>query len=363
MRPLLVIDAAGDVVLADVDSAARYRFDAAPIAGRPVAGPGPHPARTAVWSAAGNWTAWTSIAGAPDGSAELRIHDEGEQENRVLAAAVDATHLAPSPCGRFLAHRCDGPLGLELAVSDVRTGALRILERGRSLSWAWAPDSTAVVVQVDGRVALVPLDGGAAVVLAEDVAPLGVPAWMADGSVCFAAGGSVLRCGVDGRARPVAPHAGAGRFLPDPSGRRLALLDPTGSGRGLTVLDLLTGDADALSDAAVAGCSWSPQGRRLAVLERLGDGRLRWLVAGGSTPVRLAPFVPGGRWEADVLSSFEQHAASHAVWSADGRFLVAVVCDADGSESVLVQTVDGAGASTAEPGAVPGARLAWWAED
>ena len=366
MRCLLVIDPAGRVVLGDVDTGARIVVGndsgAAPpgLAGR---------ARTAVWSAAGQWTAWSVDAGddgdtdahsagaaeSAEAVQEVRIHHEASNLTEVIAASVTAFYLCPSPCGRFLSHLSPGPLGLELAVSDVRTGELRIIERGQPMFWSWSPDSSQIAVHVQDRVLVASLDGGETRELTDRASSFVAPWWMPDGSVVVVADGELVSHGTDGTVTPIGA-AGARRFALDSEGRRLAFVGMSDDGPALVVLDLLTGERRVVSTERTAGFFWSPDGVRLAALVLAGSGQLQWIVFDGEHLARLAPFRPGPAWLREVLPFFEQYAQSHAVWSADGSQLVAAAVDADGSTEALVQSVDSA---TTER--LPGARLAWWA--
>jgi TolB protein len=357
MRRLLLVDPGDGAVLSDLDDGTRVRLG-------PSRGPGPaERTRTAVWSAAGRWAAWAvesgEARGVPEGDEvqEVRLFPPGADEPRVLASALTAFYLNPSPCGRYLSHLSPGPLGLELAVSDVASGELRVIERGQPLFWSWSPDASRLAVHVGDRVLVASREDGTGQLLTDDAGSFMAPWWTPDGSVVFASADRIVSHAADGAVTEVARHPGVGRFSLDPDGRRLAFVDIIEEVPSLVVLDLLTGERDVVAPEPTAGFFWSPEGRRLAALVLAGPGQLQWLVSDGKQVTRLAPFRPCPDWLQEVLPFFEQYAQSHAVWSADGGQLVATALGADGSPEAVVQTVDGPTVR------LPGARLAWWAAD
>jgi len=353
-------------VVGDLDSGARFAFDDFPTAG---AAPGRRTARTAAWSAAGQWTAW-ALTGDDDADpgpgersepselGEIRLHLEDTDTNRIVARALTAFYLCPSPCGRYLSHLSPGPLGLELAITDLRTGALQIAERGQPLFWSWSPDARRVAVHVADRVLIVPVDGGTPETVSDAAGSFIVPWWRPDGSVVFVEGDRLVTFGPDATTTGLGVAAGTGRFALDPDGRRVAVLHTDGERSSLVVSDLLTGERDTVTDEPTAGFFWSPDARRLAAVVPGGSGRLQWIVSDGRTVERLAPFRPSILWLRDVLPFFEQYTQSHAQWSADSRCLVAPAVDVTGSTLAIVQAVGGA--NTVEH--LSGARLAWWAD-
>ncbi len=351
MRRLLLVDHGDGAALHDLEGGTRVRLGGDP----------PTPTRTAVWSPARRWAAvaiYPAHGDPGDGDGEVRLVSEGPDGTAVLASALTAFYLSASPCGRYLSHLSPGPLGLELGVSDIATGELRVVERGQPLFWSWSPDSSRLAVHVADRVVVAPVDDGPVTVLTEAAGSFLAPWWTPDGSVLAASDDEITSHGPDGTVTTIAPHPGVGRFALDPDGRRLAFVDVVERTPSLVVLDLLTGERDIVAREATAGFFWSPEGRRLAALVAAGPGQLRWIVSDGDQVVRLAPFRPGPSWVDEVLPFFEQYAQSHAVWSADGTRLVAPGLDASGSAEAVVHAVDGSA-----PTRVSGARLAWWAAD
>jgi Tol biopolymer transport system component len=404
MRRLLLVDSGGGVSLCDLDATERRRLtgptsaeppsaspsgtpgSAGPESGSPASGSagatesaekrpggtgeivgtpgaaagsagGPAPVRTAVWSSAGRWAAYAVDADDLDGPHELRLHDPASGTTRLIATALTAFYLCPSPCGRYLSHLSPGPLGLELAVSDIATGELRVLERGQPLFWSWSPDSSQIAVHVAQRVLILPVDGGPSRLLTETAGPFVAPWWMPDASVAIGMEEKIVSHGPDGLVTPLVPSAPAGRFALDPDGRRLALVDVVEGVICLVVVDLLTGERSIVATERTAGFFWSPDGRQLAALVLAGPNEVQWIVSDGDAVERLAPFRPGVAWAREVLPFFEQYAQSHAVWSADATMLVAPAIDANGSSEAVLQRARPP--FTTER--LPGVRLAWWA--
>lgn len=353
MRYVLLIDSDGNVVLGDVDSKARVSVS------EPVEPGGGARAATAVWSAAGQWTAWSVDYGGPDGVHEIRLHDEATDSTRVLAASLTAFYLCPSPCGRYLSHLSPGPLGLELAVSDVATGELHLIERGQPLFWAWSADASGLAVHVERRVLIASLGDASPSLLSEHAGQFAVPCWMPGGSVVFAADGRIVCGGADGAITTLAERVGSGRFALDPEGRRLAMADQFEDRQSLVVLDLLTGGEERITTDETVAFFWSPEGRRLAALVLASATELRWIVFDGAETVQLKPFRPGRAWLTTVLPFFEQYAQSHAVWSSDGKQLVAVSLGDDDRPGAFIQGVE----SPFIVDRLPDAELAWWADE
>lgn len=351
MRYLLLIDRAGNVVLADADNAVRM-----PI-GRPLA-PSEHARVTsAVWSPGGDWTAWSVASDSPDGVHELRLHDEDTDGAWVLAESVSAFYLCPSPCGRWLSHLSPGPLGLELAVSEIRTGELQIVERGQPLFWSWSPDGAKLAIHVENRVLVAGLDGSPPRVICDDAGPFVTPWWLPGGSIAFTIGDRIVSAGPDAVVTTLIDGGAGGRFSPDPEGRRIAHIEESDGRPRLAVVDLLSGAHQVVADEPVGGFFWSPGGSRLAALVGAGAGRVSWLVFDGTDVRRLSSFRPGRTWAGSVLPFFEQYAQSHSHWSPDGTQLVVPAVDDDGFGGALIQTAD----SPHDSQWVPDADLVWWA--
>ena len=355
MRCVLLIDPMGRVIVSDLDSGARFAFDERPTVG---GAEGRAPARTAAWSATGQWTAWALDEEDPDGTRELRLHIEDRESNQVLAHATSAFYLYPSPCGRYLSHLSPGPLGLELTVCDVDTGELQIIERGQPLFWAWSPTAKQLAVHSGDRVLLAGLDHSPPQVLSESASRFITPWWTPDGRVIFASDGELVSADPDGELIALGISAGAGRFCLDPDGRRMAMLHTEVDRTSLVIADLLTAEHSTVTTEPIAAFFWSPDARWLAAVVPAGPSELQWIVSNGDSVRRLAPFRPSVSWMREVLPYFEQYAHSHAVWSADSRQLVAPAVDGAGSTHAVVHTVDGPPATEY----LPGARLAWWAD-
>ena len=351
MHYLLAVDASGNVVLVDVDKGVRM-----PI-GRPLAHSQRSQVTCAVWSGAGQWTGWSVDSDAVDGVRELRFHDEGTDVTAVLAESTTAFYLCPSPCGRYLSHLSLGPLGLELAVTDVRSLELRLIERGQPMFWSWSPDGERLAVHVANRVLIADSSGQVVRSLSDEAGSFTTPWWLPGGSVAFVVKDRIVGGGLDGTVAALVSGETAGRFSISPDGQRLAHLEVTEAGLRVVVVDLLTSMVQEVTTRPTAGFFWSPAGDRLAALVATSSHELAWLVFGGSEVVELPPFRPTPTWAGVVLPFFEQYAQSHQFWSVDGARLVVAAIDDAGESGALIQEV----AAPHRSLWVPDIEIAWWA--
>lgn len=356
MRSLLMINTTGDLVLGDLDSGAVVSIGDLldPQSGARVT--------TAVFSSAGEWTAWSVDDGGPGGLHadpihELRVHDEQTDTARVFLEGVSAFYLCPSPCGRYLSHLSPGPLGLELAVSDVGTDEIRIVERGQPLFWSWSPDGSMIAAQAEGRVLVWAVDEGETISwLSEVTGPSTAPVWLSEESVAYAVDDRIVSHAPGSAPIDLVANGATARFTISPDRRRLAMVS---ADEGVVLVDLASGSrVVALSEPALA-FFWSPDSTRLAVLTPRSSTEVAWTVTDGDHAHTLPPFRPGRLWLGSVVPFFAQYAQSHSFWSPEGTEIVAVGLDSDGQTSALVQTVDAPHTSDW----LPGIDLAWWAGD
>lgn len=350
MRSLLMIDTFGNLMLGDLDSGARIPVGETldPASGARTV--------TGVFSPAGQWTAWSVDDGGLGGVHQLRLHDEETDAWRVLHDGVTAFYLSPSPCGQFLSHLSPGPLGLELAVTDVRSDELQVLERGQPLFWSWSEDSSHVAVHVEGRVRTIRVENGGVTVISHEAGAFAAPVWLPGGAVAYVEGDQLRSYQPDGGIVSLVEAGVVGPFAVDADARRVALVDQE---RGLLIHDLLTGERVVVTQDTPAAFFWSPTGSHLAVLVGASPSEVRWLVHDGEQERALPPFRPGRMWLTTVMPFFGQYCHSHPVWSPDGCQLVASGLDGDGRTSALVQSIDPPQISEW----VPDVDIAWWAGD
>ena len=353
MRYLLMIDSSGRLELGNVGNGARVPIGE-------LAGPSAKARATSVvWSPEGQWTAWSADSIAPDGVHQLRIHHEAANTTEVLADALTAFYLCPSPDGRYLSHLSPGPLGLELAVSDVHSGELQIVERGQPLFWAWSPEADRLAVHVEDRVVVAELGGGESTLVTQQAGSFSAPSWMPGGSVAMVIDGQIVCGGPDRALTTLVERAGAEQFALGPDGRRVALVDQVDGRTCLVVRDLMSGAIEEVTSKRTTAFHWSPDGRRLAALVLASDSELQWVVHDGSEVIELQAFRPGRTWLRNVVPFFGQYAHSHSVWSADGTQLVAPALDDDGSGCALVQGIEPPFTSHR----LPNVELVWWANE
>ena len=263
MRRLLVVEPKGRVLLRDLDDQTTRLVRDEPDGARPAAERGQ--VRSAAWSPMGQWAGYAVDSEDLDGPRQVAVHAlESEATNGAGARADRCFYLYPSPCGRYFSHLSPGPLGLELAVSEVAGGELRVIERGQPLYWAWSADSSQLAVHVEDRVLVVPLDGGPPRLVTEEAGRFLAPWWLADGSVALVADDHIVASDPEGGVRRLAGPLVAGRFSVDTEGRRLAFVDVVQEIACLIVADLVTGERTVAATEPVAGFFWSPVGHRLA---------------------------------------------------------------------------------------------------
>jgi len=312
---------------------------------------------TAAWSLQGQWTAWSVDSNSVDGTRQVRLHDEESDQASVLVESVSAFYLYPSPCGQLLSHLSPGPLGLELALSDIATGAVHVVDRGQPMFWSWSPDASHVAVHVESRVLVSDRAGNTVRVLTENAGPFVTPWWLPGGSVLYALDDRIVAAGPDGATMTLVEEGSTGRFSLDPEGRRLAYIAVHDDGAALMILDLASLAQTKVTSAPIVAFFWAPDSSRLAVLAAPGDGYVQWLVTDGFDTQHLPRFRPTRSWANSVLPFFEQYAHSHAVWSSDATALVAPAVNDDGESGAVIHTI------RPEPTTkwIPDAELAWWA--
>jgi len=371
VRHLLIIDTAANVVLADKDNDIRM-----PI-GAPLTPDMQSRVSTAVWSTQGQWTAWSVDSESADGLRQVRLHDEASDQAGVLVESVSAFYLYPSPCGRWLSHLSPGPLGLELAVSEIASGAIHVVDRGQPMFWSWSPDATRLAVHAENRVQVSDSRGEVVRVLTDEAGPFVNPWWLPGGAVLYALDDRIVAANPDsanpdsanpdsaspdgaspdGAITTLVAGGSTGRFALDPEGRRLAYIATDGDRTALMILDLVSLTKTDVTATPIVAFFWAPDGSRLAALAAPGDGWVQWLVVDGITTLRLPRFRPTRSWAGSVLPFFEQYAQSHSVWSSDSTALVAPAVDADGRSGAVIHTIE----SPDSTAWIPDAELVWWA--
>lgn len=222
---------------------------------------------------------------------------------RSASGPVFHANLSWSPNGRRIVfdRNDDGPDGIYAINANGR--GRRALIRARRSGWLWPHNSA---LSPDGRrIALT------------------------DGTGVF-----VLSPGRASRPRPVARVRGSSPadLVWSPNGRKLALLNVSGRGNSLLVLNRdgsgLRNVTQTPSEWEVSGFSWSPDSRRIAVAlqERFRDPFQIWLVNADGTGKRRLTTSTGGN--------------NSPVWSPDGT-RIAFTSERDGNSEIYVMGADG----------------------
>lgn len=310
---------------------------------------------------------YLQITPSPDGAlvayvratlaeAELLVHplDGGEPRRLFDGAGQRPFYLGWSPDSRWLSFLAsDAEMHLFVAPADGGADAQE-LRAGQPSYFAWAPDSSRLLMHIGGagprgRLLQRAMPDGELETLAEQPGDFQTPGWDAAGAARFVVVSDGERNQLariaDGASTPLAPATeDAILFSLAPDRSQLAFVTVGEEGRSPLQVVAAGGSASAPRQPAQTiplAFFWSPDGARIAVLslesrgvgpsgggivfaaQRAGPPGLRWevvdLAAGGSR--LFPPFQPSTEF-ANLLPYFDQYATSLALWSPGGDRLI-----------------------------------------
>jgi hypothetical protein len=308
--------------------------------------------RQPAWSPDGALLAWSAFdRRQTDSPSALAVATPEGTWRTDHAAVFPPFYLAWRPDGGAIAALAEGPLGLELTVTDARSGTCDIVLRGAPLYFTWSPTGTIAAhcgSGGDGHLEVLGDDYDHAAFAAHRTGEFTAPAFVAGGHVL-----AVLRT-ADEAELVVLDHAGAvqrtvgsadfgARFVVDPTGTWVANTSRRGAQGVLVVHNLATDELSFVDDQSPALFAWSPDARHLLfarVAERGDFPLLEWCTwTGGEVRVHSQ-----GRTTAtfgrEVLPFHEQFARSHSWWSPDSDAFCYAALDDYGNDSIWVARLD-----------------------
>jgi TolB protein len=250
--------------------------------------------------------------------------------------------------------------GLVLERTQIADGELAVpesLDEGAPLYFSWSPDGSRMATHI-GADRLELHDLSEAVPLGPDPGSFQAPAWIDQGIVAIERGSTNDRLTLIApgeEAAAVASVLGPALFVAAPDGSRVAL-QTTLAGRDgvsaafqalpnlpanrLLVVDLATGEHEAVTEDPVIAFFWSPTGERLLILDVLPSLEAQWSLWSDQGLEAVIVFEPDGSFVRDFLPFFDQYAQSVSLWAPDGSAF-AFPGAVDGESGIWVQQIGG----------------------
>ncbi|MFT7475101.1 MAG: hypothetical protein ACI81L_002035 [Verrucomicrobiales bacterium] len=310
------------------------------------------------WSNSGELVAWTSIFA--EGARLSIAAADGSSETRETNVTAPAFFLSWAPDDSSIAGLRQPATGLEFFLADPTSLDVRVVGRGQPFYLDWIGNES--VVAAIGGVSLVDIPTSAdAVPEVRDLQdPLGIfqtPAALPGGDVLVAAnvGTDNALVRLDGVAsETIALADGALLIAVAPAGDRVAVLSATtepqsqvisfqtepppklASGK-VSIIDLVTGDIESLSETNVLAMNWSPDGSTLALLQ-VGETTAHWIFLTGDDVSSSGPFVPSNVFLTSYLPFADQYNHATTWWSPDSRAFV-ISGTINGDSGIFVDVV------------------------
>jgi len=341
---LAVLDAAGNLITANPDGSDEVVLAEVETGGSQV--------RQPTWSPDGRRVAWVHVKVTEAGGLSSVIATAGGDggEPSEARTAVVPFYLSWDPTSSRIAY-----LGSP-SEDDIELGILEVagrssgtpLDSGQPFYLSWAQGGDQLLVHVgEDRLERLGLDGSLTTV-SDRPGTFSAPVWTADGRtfVYASVGAERQRLVVqDAEAESERPLVGFDRlisFVVSPDGERIAFqVIEEQSVLPLSVIDIGTGEAVEISDAAIAAFFWSPDGERLLYLDPDPDEEqlwFRWGVWDGTSSFLTPRFVPSVLIAGAYLRFFEQYAQSMSLWSPDGSAFAYPGANEDGEEGIWIQS-------------------------
>ena len=361
----------------------------------PPEGPGLSYPRVA-WSPDGQLAYASVIRSGND--AQARLFVKQDLTDAPLQVGVSDEHFviyiywSPSGCAdtpqcsrlTYLIEEPDG-IGLRLVQADPRGTSNQLLGLGWPFYYSWSPDGSNMLWHTggasrfndDARLALYSLDENELSKLDLDPGLFIAPAWSPAGEEWLAVtetdGEDVLqRINADPEKTILEDleHSEDKHFVFSwsPEGERIAYSQLRHTGAlifgPIQIYDLATRTTRQVTEDSfdISGFFWSPDGTHLAYLSRLALREavwMQWRVVNLETGEDrgYAAFSPTYQMRY-VVSSFNQYAQSHRLWSPDSRYLV--YADQDEQRVERIWLVDTLAERGSQPIFVAGGTMGFW---
>jgi hypothetical protein len=307
------------------------------------------------WSPTG-WLAFAAVTReGNEARSKLYVVESAGRPARVVAESdehfVGYIYWSPALCnGRPACQRLaylirEGPdIGLHLVEIDAGDVKDRLLAVGRPFYFSWAADGRRILWHTGGdrranprgRLVLYDVERDHAQTLTLAPGSYRAPALSSAGGAWLAVSSEEEKnqlhsLGPDGATALVTTSEDGIAFSWSPTGNQVAYaVQERGTDRvygPIHIFDSKTGHTRQVTANSfrILGFFWAPDGQRLGYLTRLDLGDAVWaqwraidLINGQDRG--FAAFRPSP-WMWSILSSFDQHAQSHRLWSPEGRYL------------------------------------------
>ncbi len=281
------------------------------------------------WSNEGALLAWSEAT--PNASA-ITIFDPAS--GGVLSSSIDgppAFYLQWNTSDQMVAYLRNDPGGAGVQAGSVRPGSeLEVYDRGAPHYFSWAPERDFWVSFVDGsRLALVSVDE--VIEVENPTGDFSTPQWIDDDRFVYASPEGLAVFDLTGATQEFFPVAsGELVFTVNSSGTHIAYLEPAADGapEGLRIVEIATGEVEAVTDEPVVMWEWSPDGTRLVWtgLDRADAANLAqlhvWDIESSSEISVTPSFRPSQLTIAAYMPFFTQYAVSHTTWAPDSSAFV-----------------------------------------
>lgn len=328
----------------------------------PLEGPGLSYPRVA-WSPDGQIAYASVIREGNNAQARLYVAEAPDAPARLIGRSdrhfVIYVYWSPTPCNDNpdcyrLGYLIEEPEGIALHIVDMDTGGItnEVAGYGWPFYFSWSPDGRhmlwhtggAARFNSDARITRFSLENRQMEPLSIDPGLFIAPAWSPLGAEWLLVAGQENRDSLYRmETRPTESTPETIDILTEaedkymvfswsPQGDRVAFCTLR-SNDGLIfgpihVYDLNTGETKQITASSfdISGFFWSPDGERIGYLSRLALRDATWMQwrvydLAAETDRGFAAFNPSYQMRY-VISSFNQYAQSHRLWSPDGRYLV-----------------------------------------